>query len=105
MRLLSSLLRLIGWSMAGTVAAWFLFYIIDFILLHGGTGIHLYHQGELLMDSIFHPTDSLSLGPTLYLLIGVLGALFGFLFGIHRIFTMSKQHSLGPKDKAPKDTT
>ena len=53
--------KVLGWAFAGAVVAWCLFYVADFVLLRT-TSIHLYHQGELLMDAIHKPTDSLVLG-------------------------------------------
>jgi hypothetical protein len=74
------LLKIIGTMLLGAVAASCLFYVADLLLV----GVNVYHRGELLMDALFKPSDSLSLGYLLAFCIFGIGAALGLIVGVVR---------------------
>ena len=83
-KLIKSSFKVFGWAFAGAIAAWCVFYVADFILQRV-TNIHLYHQGELLMDAVHRPTDSLVHGYLLFFWLFAIGAIVGLIFGVIRV--------------------
>ncbi len=83
-KLITNGVKVLGWAFGGAIAAWCLFYVADFTLQRV-TNIHLYHRGELLMDVIHKPTDSLVLGYLLFFWILAIGAIVGCIFGAIRV--------------------
>lgn len=84
MKHFKQVLNVAGCSFAGAVLACLVFVVVDFILTRLG-GISPYHQGELLMDRLFSPSDSLVLGFLLFIWIAICGAVVGTIVGVLRV--------------------
>jgi hypothetical protein len=59
MKLLKTIRGIGAWTVAGGLVAWTLFYVLDFVLYHSGTGFDLSLQGiQLITGSTRMPTLS-----------------------------------------------
>ena len=84
MRLIRDGLRILSVALMGMVGAWLLFVVVDWVLSKTAN-LDLYYQGELLIDALFKPNDSLVLGYLLFFWVGTVGAFAGATVGVFRV--------------------